>query len=991
MIGTRLAHYDILEKLGSGGMGDVYRGRDSRLGRDVAIKVLPPEVANDAERRARFEREATVVAGLKHPNIVTLHSIEVEGDVHFLTMELVEGRTLAAAIPAGGFALEELLAIAVPLADALASAHAKGVVHRDLKPANVMLDGEGRVKVLDFGLAKLANPAETVDPSSETVTSDGVTREGHLLGTVAYMSPEQAEGLAVDHRSDLFSFGILLYQMATGRNPFQRGHTVSTLAAILKDTPPPVEPERGPLPPELVEIVRRCLEKSPDRRYASTVELRDRLRALQATLASGSFAGGAPASAIGLLRRPRVAVPLALGLLGAVALGGWLVVRSRRAAWAREVALPQIEKLLDASPGATGPGFWQAYLLGREAERILPDDPLLQRLGRRYARPLSLYTEPPGAQVSARPYGGSETDWKLLGETPIVEQRFVQGLIEVRIEKPGFEPVDDVLWSVAHRGTPPGYRLLPAGSGVDGMSWVSGTAPILQIEGAPAGLHFPGIENMPPQQLGDFFIDRHEVTQREFKRFVDAGGYSRPEFWRAPFVDGGRTLPFAEAMARFVDRTGLPGPATWEVSDYPEGRDDDPVTGVSWFEAAAYAAFADKRLPTIYHWDHVAFTWGSGNIVPASNLGGDGARPVASGAARNRFGTEDLGGNAREWCANGDSRGGRFILGGGWDDPAYAFNDAFAQSPWDRSQTNGFRCIREVATSRVDPALEATIELPFRDFRSEPRVSDETFAQYLTQFRYDATPLRAEIEERLEKEDYIRERISFDAAYGGERMTAYLFLPKHGTPPYQTVVMFPGSGAIHTRSSADVAPGRGSFAPKGGRALLLPVYKSTYERGDGLVSDYPDTSNNWKDHILMWGKDFRRSIDYVETREDLDSGRIAYLGLSWGSAMAPFMIAIEPRVKAGVLVVAGLNFQKALPEVDEVAYTMRVKVPILMLNGKYDFFFPYDTSQLPFFELLGTPQEHKKLVVQESSHAFSQAELARESLAWLDQYLGPVR
>ena len=991
MIGTRLAHYDILEKLGSGGMGDVYRGRDSRLGRDVAIKVLPPEVANDAERRARFEREATVVAGLKHPNIVTLHSIEVEGDVHFLTMELVEGRTLAAAIPAGGFALEELLAIAVPLADALASAHAKGVVHRDLKPANVMLDGEGRVKVLDFGLAKLANPAETVDPSSETVTSDGVTREGHLLGTVAYMSPEQAEGLAVDHRSDLFSFGILLYQMATGRNPFQRGHTVSTLAAILKDTPPPVEPERGPLPPELVEIVRRCLEKSPDRRYASTVELRDRLRALQATLASGSFAGGAPASAIGLLRRPRVAVPLALGLLGAVALGGWLVVRSRRAAWAREVALPQIEKLLDASPGATGPGFWQAYLLGREAERILPDDPLLQRLGRRYARPLSLYTEPPGAQVSARPYGGSETDWKLLGETPIVEQRFVQGLIEVRIEKPGFEPVDDVLWSVAHRGTPPGYRLLPAGSGVDGMSWVSGTAPILQIEGAPAGLHFPGIENMPPQQLGDFFIDRHEVTQREFKRFVDAGGYSRPEFWRAPFVDGGRTLPFAEAMARFVDRTGLPGPATWEVSDYPEGRDDDPVTGVSWFEAAAYAAFADKRLPTIYHWDHVAFTWGSGNIVPASNLGGDGARPVASGAARNRFGTEDLGGNAREWCANGDSRGGRFILGGGWDDPAYAFNDAFAQSPWDRSQTNGFRCIREVATSRVDPALEATIELPFRDFRSEPRVSDETFAQYLTQFRYDATPLRAEIEERLEKEDYIRERISFDAAYGGERMTAYLFLPKHGTPPYQTVVMFPGSGAIHTRSSADVAPGRGSFAPKGGRALLLPVYKSTYERGDGLVSDYPDTSNNWKDHILMWGKDFRRSIDYVETREDLDSGRIAYLGLSWGSAMAPFMIAIEPRVKAGVLVVAGLNFQKALPEVDEVAYTMRVKVPILMLNGKYDFFFPYDTSQLPFFELLATPQEHKKLVVQESSHAFSQAELARESLAWLDQYLGPVR
>lgn len=988
MIGTRLAHYDILEKLGSGGMGDVYRARDRRLSRDVAIKVLPPEVANDAERRARFEREATVVAGLKHPNIVTLYSIEEESGVHFLTMELIEGRTLAAAIPAGGFPLEELLAIAFPLADALASAHAKGVVHRDLKPANVMLDGEGRVKVLDFGLAKLA---ETVDSSSETLTSDGVTRAGHLLGTVAYMSPEQAEGLAVDYRSDLFSYGVLLYQMATGRNPFQRGQTVSTLAAILKDTPPPLAPERGPLPQELVEIVRRCLEKSRERRYASAGELRGRLRGLQATLASGSLTGGSPGSAIELFRRPRVAVPLTLVLLGAVAAGAWLVWRSRRTAWAREVALPQIEKLLDASAGATGPGVWDAYLLGREAERILPDDPVLQRLGRRYARPISVYSNPPGARVSARPYGRSDTAWVALGETPIVEQRFVQGLVEVRIEKAGFEPVDDVLWSLGHRGTPPGYRMLPVGKGVDGMNWVSGTAPALEIEGAPVGLHFPGIENTPPQKLGDFFVDRYEVSQREFKRFVAAGGYRRPEFWREPFVDGERTLTFAEAMTRFVDRTGQPGPATWEVGDFPEGHDDDPVTGVSWFEASAFAVFAGKRLPSIYHWDHVAFTWGSGNIVPASNLGGVGPRPVGSGEARNRFGTEDLAGNAREWCTNGDNRGGKFILGGGWDDPAYAFNDDYAQSPWDRSATNGFRCIREVETSRVDSVLEATIELPFRDFRSEPRTSDETFAQYLTQFRYDATPLRAEVEERLVEEDYIRERISFDAAYGGERMTAYLFLPKNGTPPYQTVVMFPGSEALHKRSSAEVTPGRGSFAPKSGRALLMPVYKSTYERGDGMVSDYPDGSNNWKDHVIMWGKDFRRSIDYVETREDLDASRIAYLGLSWGSAMAPFMLSIEPRVRAGVLVVAGLLFQRSLPEVDQLPYTTRVEIPILMLNGKYDFFFPYDTSQLPFFDLLATPPEHKKLVAQESSHAFSQTELAKESIAWLDRYLGSVR
>jgi len=532
---------------------------------------------------------------------------------------------------------------------------------------------------------------------------------------------------------------------------------------------------------------------------------------------------------------------------------------------------------------------------------------------------------------------------------------------------------------------------LRAAESVDGMSWVSSTAPALHVEAAPAGLHFPGLEHLSAPETGDFFVDRTEVTNREFKRFVDAGGYERPELWQEPFVEGDRMLAFKEAVARFVDRTDRPGPSTWEVGDFPEGHADDPVTGVSWYEAAAYAAFAGKRLPTLYHWDKVAFSWGSGDIVPHSNLGGTGLRPVASGGAFNRFGAQDLAGNAREWCANAESRAGRFIVGGGWNDPAYAFNDAYAQSPWDRTATNGFRCIKTTATSNDDPALEATIELPFRDFRAEPGVSEETFQLYLGQFRYDPAPLRAEVEERLEAESYVRERIAFDAAYGGERMTAYLFLPKHGKPPYQVVVEFPGSGAIHTRSSADLAPDRADFVPKSGRALLYPVYKSTYERGDGLRSDYPDTTNNWKDHVVMWGKDLRRSLDYVETRDDLDSGRIAYLGFSWGSAMAPNMLAIEPRIQAGVLVVAGFCFQKSLPEVDAIHYARRVRIPILMLNGRYDFFFPYETAQLPLFDMLATPPEQKKLVLQETSHSFSPTETAREALSWLDTYLGPVR
>ncbi|MCB1183897.1 protein kinase [bacterium] len=986
MIGKTLAHYEIVALLGKGGMGEVYRARDTRLGRDVALKILPAEMANDAERRARFQREASTIAVLNHPNIVTIHSVEEADGVHFLTMELVEGATLAETIPDGGLGPERFLAIAVPLADALASAHGQGIVHRDLKPANIMFDRDGRVKILDFGLAKLT---EEASDDGATVTSDGRTMAGQMIGTLAYMSPEQAEGHAVDHRSDLFSLGIVLHQMATGVQPFQGPTFVATLSAILKDTPPPVGERNAALPERVGAVVARCLEKAPDARPRSAAEVRDELQAIQLSTLSGIAA--VPAAPARSLRRPAVLVPVAAVVVALVVVGVWWSRNAQQGRWARDEALPAIAAIIDEKAGDDSAANWEAFQLDRQAFPHAPDDPRWAQLRPSYSKDLTVLSEPAGARVFARPYGVPDAPWEDLGTTTVEAAPFASGVICLKLEKDGFETVEDIVWNRYFRTDDRPYGLQPAGSVPAGMVWASAAGPQLFIDAAPAGVHLPGIEHLPRQELGDFLIDRYEVSNRAYQAFVDAGGYADPAFWQEPFVDGDRELSFDEARARFTDRTGQPGPATWEVGRFPEGRGDDPVSGLSWFEAMAYAAFAGHSLPTIYHWDRVALTWASNEIVPFSNLAGTGIRPTGSPRALNRYGACDLGGNVREWCVNPDNRGGRFILGGGWNDPAYAFNDAYAQSPWDRSETNGLRGIATVATSAANDALDDLIELPFRDFAAEPKVSDETFALFRNQFRYDSTPLNAELVETREEDYYTRERIVFDAAYGGESMAAYLFLPKIGAPPYQTVVYFPGSGAIHTRSSDDLSPRRIDYIVKSGRALLWPVYKSTFERGDGLASDYPDETANWKDHMIMWGKDIRRSIDYLETRDDIDAERLAFLGISWGAAMGPVMMAVEPRFKAGIVGVAGLNFQRALPEVDEVHYLQRVTIPVLMLNGKYDFFFPYETSQLPYFELMGTPAEHKRLVLHEAGHSFPRTEAARESIAWLDRYLGEVK
>ena len=327
--GDRLGPYVITAQLGAGGMGEVYRARDPRLNRDVAIKVMRASAVIDAEWRSRFTHEARAVSALSHPNIVTVHDVGTEGDVAYMVMELVDGQTLDRMIPASGLRVGEILRIGAQVADACARAHATGIIHRDLKPANVIVQPDGRVRVLDFGIAKLMAPGEVAGGAAPDATG---TSPGVVLGTAAYMSPEQAEGRPVDARSDIFSLGAMLYEMCTGQRPFKGDSAVTVMAAVLQQEPPPLGGVRSDLPPELVRLITRCLRKDPARRVQSMADLKVALEELRDDADSGRLTASAPAAAPAA-RRTMALIATTAALVLAVA--GFLSWRAWRSSWRR--------------------------------------------------------------------------------------------------------------------------------------------------------------------------------------------------------------------------------------------------------------------------------------------------------------------------------------------------------------------------------------------------------------------------------------------------------------------------------------------------------------------------------------------------------------------------------------------------------------------------------------------------------------------------------
>ena len=951
MLAHTVGHYSIEGLLGAGGMGSVYLGYDSRLHRNVAIKILRAGAFDEADRR-RFRREAETASALNHANIVTIYDIGSEAGMDFIVMEHVPGSPLNRVTSPGGLPIEQAIDYAVQITSAIAAAHSAGILHRDIKPGNILLTPSGKVKIVDFGLAKL------VEGSAEDAsTSIRITAGAHFAGTPGYAAPEQVECRPLDSRADVFAIGAVIYEMLTGNRAFHGDSSAAAFAAVLHQQPPSLKTFRRDVPLDLERIVLRCLQKKAESRYASAGELLSDLRHCQARLATRRI----PVSQI--LRRPTVAAAIIALVMLSAGVGTWVWIRESRARWVRDT-LPEAARLI-----RQGKNF-AAFRLLRKVKAFAPGDPRLQELLAESTVTASIQTTPVGAEVYVRDFFDEPDSWEFLGRAPLRNLRLPWVSAVWKIAAPGFRTKVVMAHTVRRNLL---FTLVPAAVAPD------------QMVDVPAGSH--ELFSSGAVMLDGFWIDRCEVTNRQFRDFVTKGGYERQEYWTAPFFKDGSEISWEEARRIFRDRTGRRGPASWQLGTYPDGQDDYPVGGVSWYEAAAYCASVGKELPTIHHWYAAAFLGGTTEVAQFGNFLSAGPERVGGPRRLGFFGTYDMAGNVREWCWNEADGQRRFLLGGGFTEPSYGFRDQAAAPPLDRSAVNGFRCMRSMGPVRAN--LKDPVPVPFRDYRRERPAGDELFAAYQSLYKYDRTPSRGSVASVDDTApDWRVERVSFDSANGTERVAAFLFLPKRTPPPYQTVIWFPGANAFYSRSGFE--PSDTSwflFLVRSGRAVLYPMYKGTYERFVRI----PDAPSAWRDCLIDASRDLGRAIDYIETRPDLDGRRLAYYGLSMGAAVGPIMTAVEPRFRAAVLLGGGLYFWRRPPESEAFNFAPRVKIPTLMLNGRHDYYFPVETSQVPLFESLGTPTNQKRHRLFDSGHVPSEKEeLMGEILDWLDRYLGPV-
>ena len=972
MIGKTISHFKIIEKLGEGGMGVVYKAEDSKLERDVAIKFLPRHISANSEERERFKIEAKAAAALNHPNIAHIYAIEETDNEMFIVMELIEGMELKEKIKTGPTNIEEATNIAVQIAQGLQAAHKKGIIHRDIKSSNIMITQDGKVKIMDFGLAKIKGGTE-------------LTKIGATVGTAAYMSPEQAKGEVFDQRTDIWSFGVVLYEMLTGKLPFKGEYEQSVIYSVLNDSPAPISTLSQNNPDGIENVIFKMLEKDPSRRYESIDDfLIDLNRLINDNTERTTITGNKELKFTEFIKNIFVKDK-----------------KHKKFENARSL-IPKIKSLADNS------NYLKAYELAIQTEKFLSKESTLQELMPAISDNLTINSQPKGAGVYLKRFSSEKNkrgnDRQYAGVTPIVNLRIARGDYKIEIEKEGYTSVERIASSSLNRAEASlgvstdikiDINLLPVEENPEDMVFVPGGKYKLISWGAPTDIEV---------QLDDYYIDKYAVSNEQYKFFVNDGGYLTDRYWKYPFVKDGKQLSWDEAMKQLVERAGLPGPRNWLNQDYPEGKGKHPVTNICWYEAAAYAEYKSKKLPTIYEWEKAArngeFTHFVGMVMPWGLM-----HPKESGSKRanfngrstleinsNEFGISPFGcynmaGNVKEWCFNEMSEG-YVATSGSWEDPIYMWGDFGEFDGFFESGSLGFRCVQLSGVSQADQGtMRIAIDKPAPVYTP---VEESVYKGFLSHFRYDKKNLEPEVIEVQKNENWTREKISL-AGEGNDRIIAYLYLPLHAQKPFQCMTFIPSIDVFYSRNLAQEAEWILGPHVKVGRAMFTVVMMGMIEREWEPGYSKPDTNSvEYRNLMVLHSTELNRGLDYLETRSEINIDELSYIGFSWGSGSRLVFAGVNNRFKSCVFIGGGIDERMlpTLPEVNPINYAPYIKVPKLLLNGKQDEEHLYKTRMLPLYNLLREP---KKLAMVDGGHLPSLEVRVPIINKFLDETLGPVK
>lgn len=659
--------------------------------------------------------------------------------------------------------------------------------------------------------------------------------------------------------------------------------------------------------------------------------------------------------------------------------------------WITYVKAPQLETAVNKDEYA------KAWIIAREMDEVLPFVLKIKEALEQLGRPVSIDVKQDGVAVYWQPYASEEYTWEFLGTTPLGSQFLPVGPLQLRLEKEGYQTayLSTSNPTLLFKNFPVPFDMEPS------------RLELAKKDDVPEGMVFvPGGPFIPaltggtpkPSVLSPFYIDQYEVTNKQFKSFIDAGGYGNPRYWQdMDFRQAGKRLALDEALALMVDQTGRHAPAGWELADYPEGKGNEPVTGVSWYEAQAYAMYKGNILPPLFHWAKAAFPIDEmlAPLAPAmlshSNFAGNAIAPVGQFKSYGPYGTFDMGGNAREWIWNlfdGDGA----TLGGAVSEPQYTGFQPLPRPRFERSALTGFRTIRLLNPADMKPFGD-----PFNHPELKPQdyfkpLDDAAFKAFSSAFSYDRQVLNAKTVYLDEShDDWIREKVSIELGYNNERMDVLIFRPKNASSNIGSVIVYPPLHYFTVPPNIDdIGPGElgFDFVLKSGRALIFPAFSGSLNRMTDptiVMGTTEDQLRQFKEMTVKWHTDTGRVLDYLAERDDFDSKNINFLGMSFGAIEMPIILLNEERFNTAVLLSGGFDPFKP-PHSDGIVYENRITTPVLMLNGEQDYLMPV-LMQERLFSFLGAKEDDKRYVRLNSGHwPLPRSQMVNEILNWLDKY-----